>query len=122
MKFASDAQRRAVMARLRGKAPGQFVATIQGYRVYAVPSRVLYDYDGMNHFAAVKLGFKPMPGKREILVAEDSRDRDRTIQHEIHEIKLMRDRGMNYWQAHKRAYQKERGKSRRERHEQVCIR
>lgn len=112
--FVSYRQQRFVMMTLRakasGKAPGSPVAAVRGYTVYAVAPAVLKDYDGMNHYAARQLGFRPLPGKREILVSADSKDPLGTIGHEIDEIELMRDRGLTYWEAHRRALEREGGR------------
>ena len=66
------------------------------------------DYAGMNHYAAKTLGFKPLPKKDEILVADDltSEERRRTIRHEIVEMDLMK-KGLSFWDAHKTALKKE---------------
>ena len=87
----------------------RFLGTYGRYRVYAVPSRVLRDFDGMNFYAARVLGFRPRPGRNEIFVAASSKDMYRTLRHEVVEARLMRDRRWSYWRAHTRALRKERG-------------
>ena len=78
------------------------------FKVITTSKNVLKDYVGMNHYAAKCLGFKPLPEKNEILVADDltSEERRRTIRHEIMEMELMK-KGMPFWDAHKVALKKE---------------
>jgi len=81
---------------------------IRNFRVKTVSKDMLKDYAGMNHYAAKWLGFKPLPEKDEILVADDltGDERRRTIKHEIVEMDLMK-KGVPFWEAHKTALKKE---------------
>jgi hypothetical protein len=82
----------------------------KGYKIVFVKSSVTRDYGAMNHWAAIKLGFIPIPGKFVIFVEEGMSEliTKQTIFHEYVEAELMRQNPMmGYFEAHKIALELE---------------
>lgn len=79
----------------------------QNYIVKEVPVKQLKDYDGMNYYAGKKLGYQ-IDKKNVIHVRKglNSRDKRKTIKHEIVEAELMK-KGFSYWTSHTRALKEE---------------
>jgi len=66
-------------------------------KVKYVSDKVLHDYDGMNSETAKVMGFR-MP-RDTIYVSQDSKRKNKTLRHERHEMRLMKQ-GVQYWPAH----------------------
>jgi hypothetical protein len=79
-----------------------------GITIRFVDTGQLYGYDGMNSEAAREFGYPGIP-ENTILVDKrlGRRSKHRTIQHEIEEMLLMRQRGLRYWPAHQIAFKRE---------------
>lgn len=83
------------------KHPRVSLKSYKGYKVKIVDPPLLRDYSGMNHYAAIEIGFTPIPDEDEILIEKSSIPiMKQTILHEVTEAELMK-RGMKYWNAHK---------------------
>jgi hypothetical protein len=71
------------------------------FKVKYVGRKKLRDYDGMNYYAAKKLGYPHIDKPNVVHVANDlsSYDKGLTVKHEINEARLMK-LGFKYWKAH----------------------
>jgi hypothetical protein len=82
----------------------------QSWDVRAVGPSVLRDYDGMNYYAARKMGFDGFPMRKNTILVDSRMPKSRirqTIRHEILEARKM-ERGEEYWPAHRYALKNER--------------
>ena len=72
------------------------------FRVQNVSAKKLKDYDGMNYYAAKKLGYPYIDKKNVIHVRKglSEEDKVKTVRHEKLEATLMHKYGYKYWRAH----------------------
>lgn len=72
------------------------------FRVIGVSAKKLRDYDGMNYYAAKKLGYPHIDKKHIIHVRKglSDADKERVVKHEKLEATLMHKYGYRYWRAH----------------------
>lgn len=79
------------------------------YTILIKSADYLCDYDGMNYYAALELKFDRPILPNEILVKEtlNFTAKIQTIIHELVEVEIMRKLKINYWKAHRHAFNSE---------------
>lgn len=71
------------------------------YKVRIVPKSTMGDWAGMNHYAAMEIGFPHSVPENEVWISAEQADKREVTLHEIVEADLMRKERILYRDAHR---------------------